>query len=78
MSRAVALLFMEPLESNIFPLSPGGCIIVASWEDHLNFLTWFERALQSADAFEKLVERLRATKEWDYVDREVDIRLSRE
>jgi len=30
-----------------------------------------------ADAFEELVGRLRATEEWAYVDREVDIRLSR-
>jgi chlorite dismutase len=42
-----------------------------------DFLTWFEYAPQYADVFEKLVHRLRATKEWDYVDREVDIRLSR-
>lgn len=42
-----------------------------------DFLTWFEYAPEHADAFEDLVERLRATEEWAYVDREVDIRLSR-
>lgn len=42
-----------------------------------DFLTWFEYAPQHNDAFEELVRRLRATKEWTYVDREVDIRLSR-
>ncbi len=42
-----------------------------------DFLTWFEYAEADASAFEKLVERLRATKEWSYVEREVDVRLSR-
>lgn len=41
-----------------------------------DFLTWFEYAPEHADAFEHLVERLRATEEWRYVDREIDIRLS--
>lgn len=41
-----------------------------------DFLTWFEFAPTDAPAFEKLVERLRATEEWAYVDREVDIRLT--
>ena len=42
-----------------------------------DFLTWFEYAPANADRFEDLVARLRATAEWRYVDREVDIRLSR-
>ena len=42
-----------------------------------DFLTWFEYAPEHADAFEELVRRLRATAEWQYVDREVDIRVSR-
>lgn len=42
-----------------------------------DFLTWFEFALEHAAAFETLVARLRETEEWRYVDREVDIRLSR-
>ncbi len=41
-----------------------------------DFLTWFEYAPTDASAFEKLVERLRRTEEWTYVDREVDIRLT--
>jgi hypothetical protein len=28
-------------------------------------------------AFEELVQRLRATEEWTYVEREIDIRLAR-
>ena len=42
-----------------------------------DFLTWFEYAPEHADAFEQLVKTLRASLEWTYVDREVDIRLAR-
>lgn len=41
-----------------------------------DFLTWFEYAPEESDRFEELVARLRATPEWDYIDREVDIRLT--
>jgi hypothetical protein len=41
-----------------------------------DFLTWFEYAPQAADDFEDLVKTLRATEEWRYVEREVDIRLT--
>ena len=40
-----------------------------------DFLTWFEYAPEHAPVFEELVSRLRATPEWDYVEREIDIRL---
>jgi hypothetical protein len=43
-----------------------------------DFLTWFEYAPTDADAFEELVRTLRATEEWRYVEREVDIRMERE
>jgi chlorite dismutase len=42
-----------------------------------DFLTWFEYAPEDAAGFEQLVERLRRTREWGYVEREIDIRLSR-
>ena len=42
-----------------------------------DFLTWFEYAPADAAAFEELVGLLRATEEWRYVVREVDIRLAR-
>jgi len=42
-----------------------------------DFLTWFEYAPEDAGAFEELVRRLRQTEEWRYVDREIDIRLTR-
>ncbi|WP_243704842.1 chlorite dismutase family protein [Micromonospora sp. KC723] len=42
-----------------------------------DFLTWFEYAQADAGVFEELVQTLRQTEEWAYVDREIDIRLSR-
>lgn len=42
-----------------------------------DFLTWFEYAPAHAAAFDELLEALRASPEWQFVDREVDIRLSR-
>ena len=42
-----------------------------------DFLTWFEYAPEHSADFATLVDRLRASPEWRYVDREVDIRLSR-
>lgn len=43
-----------------------------------DFLTWFEYAPDAALGFEDLVRALRATEEWRYVEREIDIRLVRE
>lgn len=43
-----------------------------------DFLTWFEFAPEHARAFEDLVAALRASEEWRYVEREVDVRLVRE
>jgi chlorite dismutase len=43
-----------------------------------DFLTWFEYAPADADAFEALVAALRSSEEWQYVEREVDIRFVRE
>jgi chlorite dismutase len=40
-----------------------------------DFLTWFEYAPKYSEAFEELVDTLRKTEEWKYVDREIDIRL---
>jgi hypothetical protein len=40
-----------------------------------DFVTWFEYAPEHAAAFERLVYALRATPEWTYVEREIDIRL---
>ena len=43
--------------------------------EEFDFLTWFEYAPEHATAFDDLLARLRATAEWRYVDREVDVRL---
>jgi chlorite dismutase len=43
-----------------------------------DFLTWFEYAPEHSEAFEEMVGRLRASEEWQFVDREVDIRLARD
>jgi len=40
-----------------------------------DFLTWFEFAPTDAAAFDEVLARLRATEEWTYVEREVEIRL---
>ncbi|MEK8022555.1 MAG: chlorite dismutase family protein [Candidatus Hydrogenedentota bacterium] len=40
-----------------------------------DFLTWFEFAAEDAAVFEELVERLRKSEEWKYVDREVEIQV---
>jgi hypothetical protein len=43
-----------------------------------DFLTWFEFAPEAAPAFDAMLVRLRETEEWRYVEREVDIRLTRD
>jgi hypothetical protein len=42
-----------------------------------DFLTWFDYAPNDADGFEELVGKLRRTEEWNFVEREVDVRLAR-
>ncbi|HEY6724226.1 MAG TPA: chlorite dismutase family protein [Polyangiaceae bacterium] len=42
-----------------------------------DFLTWFDFAPEDEPRFDELVVALRATEEWRYVEREVEIRVSR-
>lgn len=42
-----------------------------------DFLTWFEFAPEHAGRFEDLLEKLRKSEEWKYVEREVEVRLRR-
>ncbi len=42
-----------------------------------DFITWFEFAPEHEGAFDDLLEKLRATHEWEYVERETEIRLQR-
>jgi hypothetical protein len=46
--------------------------------EEFDFLTWFEFAPADAGRFEELAGRLRATEEWTYVEREVEILLVRD
>ncbi|KGF71643.1 chlorite dismutase [Neosynechococcus sphagnicola sy1] len=43
-----------------------------------DFLTWFEFAPEYTRAFDELLLRMRASKEWEYVEREVEVRLERD
>lgn len=43
-----------------------------------DFLTWFEFAPEATATFDAMLAELRATPEWQYVDREVEIRLVRD
>lgn len=46
-------------------------------EEPFDFLTWFDYAPEHTTAFEDLVAALRASEEWKFVEREIDIRLAR-
>jgi chlorite dismutase len=46
-------------------------------QEAFDFVTLFDYAPEHANAFEDLVNQLRATEEWSWVDREVDIRMVR-
>ncbi|MDX2269785.1 MAG: chlorite dismutase family protein [Bryobacter sp.] len=46
-------------------------------EEPFDFLTWFEFAHDHQSRFDQLLARLRATREWSYVEREVEVRLVR-
>jgi hypothetical protein len=43
--------------------------------ESFDFLTWFEFSEGASSQFDILLNRLRGTKEWEYVDREVEVRL---
>ncbi|NJL83231.1 MAG: chlorite dismutase family protein [Chloroflexaceae bacterium] len=46
-------------------------------EEPFDFLTWFEFAPEQTQAFDELLIRMRASQEWAYVEREVEVRLER-
>jgi hypothetical protein len=49
-----------------------------SENEPFDFLTWFEYAPTDEVAFNKLLAALRATEEWQFIEREIDIRLIQE
>ena len=46
-----------------------------SEHEPFDFITWFEYAPTDEALFNQLLAKLRATEEWGYVEREIDIRL---
>ncbi len=48
-----------------------------SESEPFDFLTWFEFEDKHAAAFDGLLERLRASEEWKFVERECELRLRR-
>lgn len=44
-------------------------------DEPFDFITWFEFAEADMAAFDEMLKALRASPEWQYVDREMDIRL---
>ena len=49
-----------------------------SEQEPFDFVTWFEFAPGDEAVFDTLLTELRASEEWRYVDREIDIRLTRD
>jgi hypothetical protein len=49
-----------------------------SGNEPFDFLTWFEFAPEHENSFNNMLVELRASPEWAYVEREVDIRLVRD
>jgi chlorite dismutase len=45
--------------------------------EEFDFLTWFEFSSENSAAFDDLCTALRGTKEWEFVTREIDIRLNK-
>jgi hypothetical protein len=43
-----------------------------------DFLTWFEFAPEHTQAFDESLLRMRTSQEWQYVEREVEVRLERD
>lgn len=46
-------------------------------DQQFDFVTWFEYAATDAQAFSDLVLELRASEEWKFVEREIDLRMMR-
>ena len=42
-----------------------------------DFITWFEFSANNENLFDELLSDLRSTQEWNFVSREIDVRVSR-
>ena len=49
-----------------------------SEDEPFDFLTWFDYASSDSAAFDEMLVELRASEEWMYVEREIDIRVVRD
>lgn len=47
-------------------------------DEPFDFLTWFDYALSDSASFDEMLAELRASEEWTYVEREIDIRVVRD
>lgn len=47
-------------------------------DEPFDFLTWFDYPSSDSAAFDEMVAELRASEEWMYVEREIDIRVVRD
>jgi len=47
-------------------------------DEPFDFLTWFDYASSDSPAFDEMLSELRASEEWMYVEREIDIRVVRD
>lgn len=47
-------------------------------DEPFDFLTWFDYASSDSAAFDEMLAELRASEEWMYVEREIDIRVVRD
>ena len=65
----------QPDEKDIFIFNLG--INGANTRWRIRLLTWFEYAPGDAKSFDEILKILRATEEWNYVEREIDIRVQR-
>lgn len=45
--------------------------------EQFDFITWFEFSPEHKELFNDLLKKLRATKEWQFIEREIDIRLEK-
>lgn len=67
--HAIGLPYVRPIARALYHSRDLG--------EPFDFLTWFEFAPEDTPAFDHLLAELRASEEWAYVEREVDIRLTR-
>jgi hypothetical protein len=69
---AIGLEYLPPIARRLYHCRD------LSEDEPFDFLTWFEYAPSCEQAFCELLTKLRATEEWKYVERECELRLTRQ